>query len=99
MALSPEQQVILVEITQETLDRIKSVTLTDEQVLWVSDDIDLWQEERNNVDVELDGEVKYRVSPLLSDIRKRVRKQLGFSLYSDEPFGGSSQAIPVISVF
>lgn len=101
MPLTATQEVIAAEITQEVLSRIQAVTLTDEQIAWLEDDLDLWEAKRNSMTVELKGEVDYRTQRLLDDIRSRVRKLFGFSLYSEESGMGSSgsYAIPNIAVF
>lgn len=100
MALTAEQEVIVAEIIQEPLSVVQGITLTDEQIAWVSEDIDLWEGKRNSIAVELTGEVSYRTQRLLDEIRRRVRKAYGLSLYSSEVSGESgSFAIPNTFVF
>lgn len=100
MPLTAAQEVTAAEITQEVLSKIQAVTLTDEQIVWLVDDLDLWEAERNSVDVELHGETDFKTQRLLDAIRGRVRKMFGFPLYSEEISGSSgSFAIPNVPVF
>lgn len=100
MPLTAEQEVIVAEIMQESLSVVQAITLTEAQVVWVSDDVDLWEAKRNKISVELHGETDYRVQRLLDEIRRRVRKAYGLPLYSSEVMGGSgSFAIPNVPVF
>ena len=101
MPLTAEQEVIAAEITQEVLSKIQEVTLTDEQVLWLIEDLDLWELKRNSVSVQLTGETDYNTQRLLDAIRLRVRKLFGFPLYSDESglSTAGSFAIPNVPVF
>lgn len=101
LTLSPEQEVIVAEIIEQPLSFVQSVTLTDEQITWLSDDLDIWEAKRNSVSVELKGEVDYKTQRLLDRIQRRVRKLYGLSLYSDESGMGSAEsfAIPNVGVF
>lgn len=101
MPLTATEEVIAAEITQESLSKIQAVTLTEEQILRLQDDLDLWDSKHNSIAVELKGEVDYKTQRLLDDIRGRVRKLFGFPLYSDESGMGSigSFAIPNVPVF
>lgn len=100
MPLTAFQEVIVAEIMQEPLSVVQAITLTEDQVVWVSDDIDLWEAKRNKISVELKGEVDYSVQRLLDEIRKRVRKAYGLPLYSSEVMGEfGSFAIPNVPVF
>ncbi len=101
MVLTAAEEVIAAEITQESLSAIQAVSLTDEQILRLQDDLDLWDAKHNSISVELHGEVDYKTRRLLDDIRGRVRKLFGFSLYSDESGMGSigSFAVPNVAVF
>lgn len=100
MPLTAEQEVIVAEVMQEPLSVVQGITLTAAQIAWVSEDIDLWEAKRNKITVELQGDTNYRVQRLLDEIRRRMRKAYGLSLYSSEVFGESgSYALPNIPVF
>lgn len=100
MPLTAEQEVIIAEIMQEPLSVVRGITLTEAQVVWVSEDVDLWEAKRNSISVELNGEVDYKVQRLLDEIRRRMRKAYGLSLYSPEVAGEfGSFVIPNIPVF
>lgn len=85
MALNSTQIAWLVEITRESkadvISAIASQSVDADQELILSDDIDLWEAERNSVDFKLEGGrdgVKLDVEPLLAKIFYRTRKMLGF---------------------
>ena len=99
MALSAEQQVIVAEIIEKPRSYVQSKTLSDAEILWLSDDLDVWAEKRNKVAVELNGEVDYKIQRLLDKIRERVRVLYGLPRYSDDITGPGSFAIPNVPVF
>lgn len=99
MPLTALEQVIIAEIMQEPLSVVQGITLTEEQVTWVQDDVDLWEAKRNKIVVELNGETDYKVQRLLDEIRRRMRKAYGLPLYSSEVMGGGSCPIPNVAVF
>ena len=99
MPLTADEEVVAAEITQEPLSKIQAVTLTEEQITWLVDDLTLWELKRDSIAVQLKGEVDYNTQRLLDEIRRRVRKMFGFPLYSDESNGSGSFALPNVPVF
>lgn len=101
MSLTSDQEVIVAEILQESLSVVQAVTLTDEQIAWLENDIDTWEAKRDSIAVELHGDTDYRTKRLLDDIRGRVRTMYGLPLYSDQSGMGASgsSAIPNTPVF
>jgi hypothetical protein len=81
MALSPEQLVLTAEIVRETYASVVSATssLNVAQESLLSDDIDLWETERNSADLKFKGDgVDLDSTRLLADIFYRVRNMLGY---------------------
>jgi hypothetical protein len=81
MALSPEQLVLTAEIVRETYTSVVSATssLNVAQESLLSDDIDLWEQERNSADLKFKGDgVDLDSTRLLADIFYRVRNMLGY---------------------
>lgn len=101
MPLTAEQEIIVAEIIEKPRSYVQGVALDDDEIIWLSDDLDVWAAKRNSVSVELRGEVDYKTQRLLDKIQERVRVLYGLSRYSDESGMGStgSFAIPNVPVF
>lgn len=101
MPLSPEQEVIVAEIIEKPRSYVQGKTLSDEEIIWLSDDLDVWASKRNSVAVELKGEVDYKTQRLLDKIQERVRVLYGLSRYSEDIGMGASGsfAIPNLAIF
>ena len=81
MALTSEQLTFTAEIVRETYASVVSATssLNPAQEALLSDDIDLWETERNSTDFRFKGDgVELDSRPLLADIFYRVRNMLGY---------------------
>lgn len=102
MAFTASQKPILAEILQvspEALtDLLSSLTFTAEQESWIVDDIDLWEANRNDVDIEIEGQVNLKTRWLLNAIRSRMRKAFGLPLFSFET-SGASYSLAVTGIF
>ena len=97
MALTDTQIAQLVQITRKTRATVeaKASSLTAEDESLIADDIDLWDENKDDVDVELRSSngADYRVQRLLDAIRLRILVLLGFSIGGVGVYaGGISQA-------
>lgn len=99
MLLSAEQEVIVAEIIEKPSTYVQSVILSADEIIWLSDDLDVWAAKRNSVAVELKGEVDYKTQRLLDKIQQRVRVLYGLSKYSEDVTGSGSYAIPNVPVF
>lgn len=99
MALKDDQKAAVAEIIERPLLFVESVSLTEAQIERLSEDIDLWDANRNAVDLELKGEIDLRAQRLLDGIRERVRVMYGFPRYSEEINGSGSFALPTVPVF
>lgn len=101
MALNATQKVTSAEITRETYQTINSLasSLITEQETAIIAYIALWNDAKNDVDLEInvDG-VSLKGQRLLNAITARVRKHFGLSLYSSE-VNGSSGSIRTMTVF
>jgi len=83
MALTSEQLAFTAEIVREPYADVATAanSLNAAQELLLSDDIDLWESERNSHDFKLKGGrdgVVLDTAPLLAEIFYRVRNMLGF---------------------
>jgi hypothetical protein len=81
MALTSDQLVLTAEIVRETYTSVVSATssLNVAQESLLSDDIDLWEQERNSADLKFKGDgVDLDSTRLLADIFYRVRNMLGY---------------------
>lgn len=81
MALQSDQLVLTAEIVRETYASVLSATssLNTAQESLLSDDIDLWETERNSADLKFKGDgVDLDSTRLLADIFYRVRNMLGY---------------------
>jgi hypothetical protein len=81
MALTSDQLVLTAEIVRETYASVVSATssLNAAQESLLSDDIDLWEQERNSADLKFKGDgVDLDSTRLLADIFYRVRNMLGY---------------------
>jgi hypothetical protein len=97
MALTPDQLTLVAEIVRESYASVVSTTssLNPSQESLLSDDVDLWEAERNSVDFKMKGGrdgIVLDSSETLRAIFYRVRNMLGFSLI---PY---DQSEPVISL-
>jgi|SRR6185369_1552534 len=100
MELDEDQKAVVAEIIEEPLTFVESVALSDAQIERLSDDIDLWNANRNSVKVELKGETDYRAQRMLDAIRERVRVLYGLSRFPEDGLAESgSFALPTIPVF
>ena len=101
MALNATQKVTVAEITLEPYEDIdeRADDLITEQETAVIAYIALWNDNKNDVDLEVDIDgVSLHGQRLLDAIRERVRKLFGYPLYSSEVYQGS-WSIPVTGVF
>ena len=91
--LTNTQLVTVAEITQETYATVEGLasSLNAEQESAIADDIDLWDDNKNDVDVWLSNPsgANWQAQKLLDAIRQRMRKTLGLSLVSWEVSGYS----------
>lgn len=91
--MTDEQLAIVAEITQEPYATIVSLvsSLTEAQEERIVDDTDLWDANRNDVDVWLSdpGGVNWQAKELLSAIRVRTRSAFGLPLYSEQTHASS----------
>jgi hypothetical protein len=81
MALTPDQLTLVAEIVREPYASVVSTTssLNPSQESLLSDDIDLWEAERNSGDFKFKGDgVELDSRPLLADVFYRVRRMLGY---------------------
>lgn len=95
MALSPEQIAFTAEIVRETYASVASAvsSLNTAQEFILSGDIDLWELERNAVDLRVKGEgIDLNTDRLLAQIFYRTRSMLGYPLI---PY---DQGEPVLSL-
>jgi hypothetical protein len=102
--LTEDELLVLAEIVLEPLSDVQEIAedLSINQVAYLRAEMETWNENRNEVDMELQagtgGGVDLNTSRLLETIRARVRKALGLSLYSSEVVGGS-YSVDVRGVF
>lgn len=102
MALNATQKVTSAEIAGETYQLIdaKASSLITEQETAIIAYIALWNDAKNDVDLEInvDG-VSLKGQRLLNAITARVRKHFGLPLYSSEVSGSGSGSIRTMTVF
>ncbi|HEY6244550.1 MAG TPA: hypothetical protein VIX17_11410 [Pyrinomonadaceae bacterium] len=102
--LTEDELLVLAEIAIEDISDVQEIAedLTINQVTYLRAEMATWNENRNEIDLELQagtgGGVDLNTSRLLEAIRSRVRKQLGLPLYSSEVMGGS-YSVDVRGVF
>lgn len=95
MALNSEQIVLTAEIVRESYASVASAasSLNAAQEAILSDDIDLWEAERNAIDLRVKGEgIDLNTDRLLAAIFYRVRTMLGY------PFTPYDLSEPVMSL-
>jgi hypothetical protein len=102
MALTVADKVTVAEITYETYAVVdaRASSLNTEQELSILDDLDTWETIRDS-HVRLKGgrdAIDFDNERKREAIRKRIRKALGLSLFSDET-RDTSVALPTIQVF
>lgn len=88
MALTPDELVLVAEITYETYERVEdlAVALNAAQETALSEDLIIWETIRDS-HVKLSGEVDFDNERKREAIRRRVRKMLGLPLWSSEIAG------------
>lgn len=91
MALSASDILTLVEITRQSRATVQASAegMDADLESRLSDEIRLWEENRNAVDVELKGEVDLKARRLLDDIRVRVCDLLEYPV----PVSGEDAAL------
>ena len=100
MPLTAEQELIAAEIIEKPRSYVQGFTLDEDEILWLSEDLDLWAAKRNSVTVELNGEVDFKTQRLLDKIRERVKVLYGLPKYPEDTFEESgSFVLPTVPVF